>query len=834
MTSTVADRSHRLVLPIATVGRDDLALAGGKGANLGELVRAGFPVPDAVVVSTAAYTGVVESGGLAAKIDAGLRDGDSDGIRAAFAAVTVPEDLRAEIVAAYSALGGGPVAVRSSATAEDLPGAAFAGQQDTFLDVHGEPALLDAVRRCWGSLWTERAIAYRDRRGVEHAAVRIAVVVQRMVPAEHAGVMFTADPVTGRRDEVVVDASSGLGEAVVSGLVTPAHYVLDARGAVRQRTPGRREIVIGGAGGGLTPSSDELPDPALVELAALGRAVAAHFGRPQDIEWARAGGRVWLLQARPMTALPPPPIELGRVRRLLGRQLLDYFTERPYPMDVSAWIRPGLGRMVERMLLEIPGLRVDVSDVLPEIDGVVDRFVPPLPRPTRAALTAPGRLARRIRRFTPAAWERDPRFLQFRRDMQELGAIDPATLDWAGLAATARRTLAAVDLITDLRVDYLPRTGYDLLRLHAITAVLGLRGRSSRLTAGTRTRTEDANRALAHLADAVRADPALREAFTGLDEPTLLERVAADAGFAAFRAALRAFLTEYGHRETTSPLLMSAPTWADAPATVLALVSVLAAGPPRAPAPESVTAAEERFVHHPVVRRTGTTAAALRVVAAARAGIAFREDSHFHATAALPILRRLVLESGRRLASAGALACAEDVFHLRLEELDSCADPARLAPDDAAALREVAHERSVRRAELAGAPMISRTTLWPQSATTDVYAPVRGVPASGGRVTAPVRVVRGPEEFTALRDGEVLVCPYTNPAWTPLFQRAAAVVVDAGGSGSHAAIVAREYGIPAVMGTGIGTTVLADGRLVTVDGDAGTVVAADPAGGSAR
>ena len=219
MTSTLHRRDHRLVVPITSLGRADLALAGGKGANLGELVRGGFLVPDAVVVSTAAYTSVVESNGLAATIEAGLRAGDGGaGIRAAFEGATVPDELRAELVEAYAMLGGGPVAVRSSATAEDLPGAAFAGQQDTYLNVVGEAAILEAVRRCWGSLWTERAIAYRDRRDVARAAVEIAVVVQRMVPAEHAGVMFTANPVTGARDEVVIDASSGLGEAVVRGV----------------------------------------------------------------------------------------------------------------------------------------------------------------------------------------------------------------------------------------------------------------------------------------------------------------------------------------------------------------------------------------------------------------------------------------------------------------------------------------------------------------------------------------------------------------------------------------------------------------------------------------
>jgi phosphoenolpyruvate synthase/pyruvate phosphate dikinase len=286
MTATLHSHHHRLVLPIPALGPGDLALAGGKGANLGELVRGGFPVPEAVVVTTAAYASVVESNGLAATIEASLRGGDgAAGIRAAFEDATVPDGLRAEIVEAYTVLGGGPVAVRSSATAEDLPGAAFAGQQDTYLNVVGEVALLQAVRRCWGSLWTDRAIAYRARRGVDQASVRMAVVVQRMVPAEHAGVLFTANPVTGARDEVVIDASPGLGEAVVSGLVTPDHYVLDARGAIRQHTQGRREVVIRGVdGGGTARTTDEpvdaLPHEVVVELAQLGRAGGSGSCRP--------------------------------------------------------------------------------------------------------------------------------------------------------------------------------------------------------------------------------------------------------------------------------------------------------------------------------------------------------------------------------------------------------------------------------------------------------------------------------------------------------------------------------------------------------------------------
>ena len=236
------------VMSLRDLDREDVAIAGGKGANLGELVRAGLQVPDGFLVTTEAYARVVNL--LDLKIADGVAGGDGVAIRASVEAAAMPADIQAAIADAYTALGSGPVAVRSSATAEDLPGAAFAGQQDTYLNIIGEAAVLDAVRRCWGSLWTDRAIAYRDRIGIEQAEVKIAVVVQRMINAEIAGVMFTADPVSGDRKTILVDASSGLGEAVVSGLVTPDHYVLDDAGNVRDFQQGRREVVIRSAAAG--------------------------------------------------------------------------------------------------------------------------------------------------------------------------------------------------------------------------------------------------------------------------------------------------------------------------------------------------------------------------------------------------------------------------------------------------------------------------------------------------------------------------------------------------------------------------------------------------------
>src|SRR4051812_24489474 len=227
----------RFVVDLRELARGDLLLAGGKGANLGELIRAGFPVPPGFVVTTAAYDRVAAAGA------------DRESLLRA----PIPDDLAEAVRAAHRALGSPAVAVRSSATAEDLAEATFAGQQDTFLNVVGETELLDAMRRCWASLFTERAVAYRERQKVDPAAVKLAVVVQRMAPAEWAGVMFTANPVTGARAEVVVDGSPGLGEAVVSGLVTPDHFVLRRRAwgfSIVERARGRREVEVRALAGG--------------------------------------------------------------------------------------------------------------------------------------------------------------------------------------------------------------------------------------------------------------------------------------------------------------------------------------------------------------------------------------------------------------------------------------------------------------------------------------------------------------------------------------------------------------------------------------------------------
>ena len=751
------ERSQRWVRSLTEVGQHDLSTAGGKGANLGELIRAGVRVPPGFVITTDAHA-------------------------AAGSDHAIPADVAEAITTAYVELGGGPVAVRSSATAEDLPGAAFAGQQDTFLDVAGEPALLDAVQKCWASLWSERAVAYRQRRGIDDAGVRMAVVVQRMVPAEVAGVAFTANPVTGARTEIVIDAGLGLGEAVVSGAVTADHLVVD-------RQAGGEPPDLSG------PALTRLGRSGVANLVAVARRIEDHFGRPQDIEWAYADQTLWIVQARPMTALPPPPLRLNLVEQMQFGMMAELLPVRPFPLDMTTWVVRGHGRILVRMARDLAGLRVDLGGILPEVGGVVDRLALMRMRPTPRTLTALVRMARLARRFSTENWTTDPRFAKFEREVARLRAVDPSALTWPELIARVDDAFAVLEGFIDLRVDYLPGAGVSLARLRLLLAVLGLTRSHTGLTAGIRTRTSDANRALRDLAALA-------------DDPT------------AFEAALRDYVDEYGHREVTSAFLVSQPTWGEDLDLIRSAARAMAGQP--AVTVERTADAELRSVL--ARRRVRLLRVGPRIAAAAaraRSGIAFREDTHFHASRLLPLVRGALLEAGERLARAEVLEAPGDVWHLCWSELTGVADPERVPPAQRDALRAVVAERAARREAYGGAPLVSPATLHGSGSATDAL--VSGNPASPGRATGPVRVIRGPEDFGRLQRGDVLVCPFTNPAWTPLFEIAVAAVVDTGSVGSHAAITAREYGIPAVMGTGNGTTVLTDGQRVEVDGATGAV-----------
>ncbi len=816
------------VLGLRELGRDDVARAGGKGANLGELIKAGFDVPDGFVLTTEAYAAALEAAQLPLPPES---EDDPAAFREQVCRVPVPETTRREIATAYANLGGGPVAVRSSATAEDLPGATFAGQQDSFLNVIGEQQLIDAIRQCWASLWTERAVAYRRRRRIEPSEVRIAVVVQTMVPADAAGVMFTANPITGARDQTVVDASSGLGEAVVSGAVTPDHYVLDADGRLLEFSLGRRELAVAGrAGGGVEQRPGGSRGTAALRRHPGGaRGAGLRHSPATSVNHKTSNGHsatadVYVVQTRPMTALPPAPLDLSRFQRLQGSILLEMLTLRPYPIDMTTWLPYGPAGIMADMTAFF-GIQGLFSNFLVEdSEGVVVSYRPPSPHFTLGVLRAPYRLVSRMLRYDPARWQQDPRAIAFRASIRSANERRPAELSWRELVRHLRQSLELMRPIAELRIDYLPSVAVAAARLRLLLGLLGKGSLFADLIAGAPTLTAAANQGLESLADQVRRDDQLRAAL----ETGGLERL---DDYPEFAAAFREYLDNFGARETTGLVVATSPSWGESPEMVLNLIMGMAApttagaGPAR---PERGDEAIARLSTHWVMHYRGPRKLVRRWVDVARTGVAFREDTHAEAGWALPIFRRALLEAGRRLCTAGVLDTPEDVYHLRLEELEAIADASRIDIRERDRLRDVMRRRAARREELAGVPLIDPNLVFPPLEDSDSL--VTGTPAGGGRVTGAVRIVREPSEFGTLKEGEILVCPATNPSWTPLFQRAAAVVVDSGGLASHAAIVAREYGIPAIMGTGRGTSVLSNGQLVTVDGGSGRVVAYQPEG----
>ncbi|MGR4880231.1 PEP/pyruvate-binding domain-containing protein [Streptomyces sp. LARHCF249] len=822
-----------LVVPLGRLGGTDLGVAGGKGANLGELVRAGFAVPPGFVVTTAAYRppdpGRLGAGGPAA-------------VREAVAKAGIPDDVAEAVRAAYGNLGGGPVAVRSSATAEDLPEAAFAGQQDTFLNVIGEPDVLDAVVRCWASLWTDRAVDYRAGHGIDHGRVRMAVVVQRMVDAEYAGVAFTSDPVTNDRNALVIDASPGLGEAVVSGLVTPEHIVVDTRSPrVVSRSAGHHETAVRPRLGGGTEqvagdrAAAGLPAPALRQLIGVARDVERHFGRPQDIEWAWADGSLYVLQTRPITALPPlpePPARTrlpalpARLQRMTSAMLSEVLPVRPYPIDITAWLAPLLG-LLDNSVVKATGVAPPpLSRMFAEESGVAVRVEMPLPRPTWRLVTTPLRLVRAARRHDPARWTSDPLIGAMRRRADELSGRDVGGCSWPELASLLKEGPRIAAPLLELRLRYFPRTLLALAGLYVALSALRRRRLMGALLSGVDTLTADANRSLEDLAAAVRADTGLSEAFARRTAEELYEALHTGMRESApgFVADFEGFLDLYGHRDTASPLLLTPGTWRDRPDVVLSMLKGLASQDPPPVGPHPGEQAEQALFRHPLLRRgPGPLRSAVRVLLRqARWFQQIRDDTRFLAMLPLPAMRQALLEMGRRLVAAGVLDAPEDVFHLRLDELDRIG-PWPPAPELAAELREFATLRKAARAALARTPLVPPAPAQPPGATrADVL--LRGTPGSAGAAEGPVRVIHGPDGFAALRNGDVLVASYTSPAWTSLFRRAAAVVTETGGVASHAAIVAREYGIPAVMAAPDATRRLTDGQRVRVDGDRGLVL----------
>ncbi|MBC3191543.1 phosphoenolpyruvate synthase [Pseudonocardia sp. C8] len=851
----------------------DLAAAGGKAANLAELIGAGFRVPDGFCLGTAAYARAATAAGLGTGPDAAVA---GDALRA----VTVAEEIAREVRAAYAALGPDvPVAVRSSATAEDLPTASFAGQQDTYLNVVGPGALLDAVRRCWASLWTGRAVAYRATAGVDPGGVRLAVVVQRMVDADVAGVLFTADPVTGHRGRTVIDAAPGLGEAVVSGAVNPDRIVVEPDGAVAEYRVGDKATAVRAvAGGGVertaVPAGGDrcLSAARIAELVALGRQVEAHFGAPQDLEWAfDTSGTLWLLQARPITTLYPLPAPAAPgLRAYLCVSLAQGLTRPITPMGISAFrvIAARAAREAFRAPVADPlagpaafataGGRVfaDITPVLHSPGG--SRLAPALLDVMEArsavvlrALSARPELAPRGRSPVPFVLGVLRTLAHFRAPLVLLRALASPE---AGLRH-AERVGRRVRVLRPLgpgapardRLDHAVRLldgVFPMIPTVVPVAGAGFAGLgAARLLAGPALDSgavHDVLRSLPHncttemdlqlwaVAVRVRADAASAAALAGHPPAELSARYRRGELPAVLARELDAFLAEHGHR-AVAEIDLGLPRWSDDPSHLLgALANYLrddGGDPPDVRFARGARAAEAavaRVVDR--VRERSAWRARLTALALDRtrrlAGM--REEHKDLLVRLLAAARAELAAVGAELADRGLLDDPTDVFFLELDEAGAALDG--VDHRDRVRARRDEYTRELARRHVPRVLLSDGTEPEAEPGTGPAGADgaLTGSPASAGTVTAPARVVLAPDG-AHVEPGEILVCPSTDPGWTPLFLTAGGLVMEMGGSNSHGAVVAREYGIPAVVGVAGATERIASGDLLTVDGGAGLV-----------
>jgi len=867
MTSQASPFILNLDSPQATLER-----VGGKGASLARMVAAGLPVPPGFHITTDAYRRFVDENHLGGRIlsaaaqaqgnDPATLDRASAQIQSLFAQGTIPGDIAGMIRRWYGELGADiPVAVRSSATAEDLPGMSFAGQLDTYLNVRGGDDVIDAVRRCWASLWTGRAIGYRQRQGTRPEDVSMAVVVQQLVAAEAAGVVFTANPVTGARDELMINAAWGLGEAIVSGRVTPDTIVFDQQtGAIRSQEISSKDVMTVR----LESGTREEPVPAgkrrraalepaqAAELARLGVKIGQLYGQPMDIEWAMCDGRIFVVQARPVTALPEPRAALewkvpreGRryfrtsVAELLPDPLSPLFATLALPLWTEA---------TQKIMAQAMGLQHGSVALLTIHGYAYYEFALTAGQSVRLLFTMTVRRRGMVRMLRTArtqwADEAHPRYANVASEWtgRDLAAT-PALALLAGAhqiveaAASYYVSVQLVLAVANLSESIFTNLYNRLIRHKsdppALTFLLGFDSTPIR-----------AEKSLYDLAMWARSEHELAGYLartSGKDIAAAFESQSAPIpgveNWREFTGRLTEHLNRFGHAVYDLDFARSVP--AEAPASLLETLKYFVAGQGRNPYQRqaAATAAREQAAESLLARLSGLRLRLFkRVLRWAQSSAPLREDALAGVGLGWPVLRRILREAGRRMVASGAIAERDEVFWLKWEEAQAAArllDAGQPAEDYR---RAIAERRGTWQREQGVTPPVvlpvkggarifglDLSRWMPARSNQAASSTIRGIGASPGRVTGPACVIHGPEEFDRMKPGDILVANITTPAWTPLFAMASGIVTDVGGPLSHSSIVAREYGVPAVLGTGVATHRIRGGQRITVDGDGGVV-----------
>jgi pyruvate,water dikinase len=845
-----------------------LEVVGGKGASLARMTAVGLPVPPGFHVTTDAYRRFLDGNNLGEKIltevarvdDQHAPDEASARIQTLIAEGTMPAEIAASIRQRYEDLGTDTaVAVRSSATAEDLPEMSFAGQLETYLNVRGGDAVIDAVKRCWASLWTGRAIDYRRRLGIRSEEISIAVVVQRLVPAEAAGVAFTANPVTGARDDVMINAAWGLGEAIVSGRVTPDTIVIDKEsGAIRSRQIADKELMTVR----LAEGTREEPVPKAkrqkaaleprraAELAQLAMRIEQLYGQAMDIEWAICDGQIFILQARPVTALPETREALDwKVPRAKARCFRTSVAELlPEPLSplFATLALPPWNEATGEIVAEALGLRRDAVSLLTIHDYAYYQATMSDVFRSIVALPLRGRTLARRMRTAEDHWasETRPRYAKLAREWmaRDLAATPAGELLKGAkeIVKAAAEYYVSIQLVLGLAniSEASFTTVYNRLIKRrtdppAMTLLLGfdsepIRAEKSLWDMAMWSQTQG------ELTDYLSRTRSMEIAAAIASES---EPLTDPASWHEFKSRFARHLDHFGHAVYNLDFAKSVP--AEEPSSLVETLKFFVGGQGRNPYERQAAGSEGRQeAANAALARLGPLRRRLlkRTLRWAQHWAPLREESLADVGLGWPVLRRMLRELGRRVVAAGGIAERDEIFWLEEKEAEDAArrlDAAEPVEDFRSAIAE---RQRIWKAERAAAapvalPVKGGTRIlgldlgrWmPEQSSQKSSDVIRGIGASPGKVTAPACVIHGPEEFNQMRAGDVLVAKITTPAWTPLFAMAAGIVTDVGGPLSHSSIVAREYGVPAVLGTGVATQRVHGGQNITVDGNSGLV-----------
>ncbi len=862
------------VLGFDGIGRRQVGDVGGKGANLGELSRIeGLLVPAGFCVTTDAFRRIMteapsiderleQLGRVSPDDQTSIRSLSAD-IRHSIEGVTIPDDMAGAITHAVDGLGdGASYAIRSSATAEDLPTASFAGQQDTYLNVIGSAAILEDIARCWASLFTERAVAYRLQNGIDHRLVQMAVVVQLMVVPRAAGVLFTADPVTSNRNVVSVEAAVGLGEALVSGRVTPDVYQV-RNGEITSKSVATKAFAVYASPAGGTEDvaidSDRQHQPALTDahvlaLVGLGRRIEAHFGCPQDIEWCLVDEEFHIVQSRPITTLFPIPVtDDGGNHVFVSVGHGQMMTDAMRPLGISMWQLTARPRMYEaggRLFVDVtqplasPAGRAGLLEVMGRSDPLTrdaletvlqrNDFIPVIPDESQAS--APTGSA-------PAPLETDPAIVT------ELMAGTQASLATLQREIGAKSGPALIDFIRDdiqelKRILFDPHSHQVFMSAMEATwwlnehlgAWLGETSAADTLTQSVPDNvTSEMGLALLDVADVIRPHPEVVAFLRHVDgNEDFLDGLAGLRGGGEARDAILAFLDRYGMR-CIGEIDITRPRWTERPAALVPMIlGNVKNFPPGAGARRFEQGIQEaRRKERDVLERVralpdGEEKAdeTKQKIDRVRTFIGYREYPKYGMVSRYFIYKQALLGEAGRLVSAHVLREPEDIFYLTYAELG---DVVRTHRIDEQLIDRRREDFASYQALTPPRVLTSDGEVFGGAYRRDGLPPgaLVGLPVSAGIVEGRARVITDMVEAD-LETGDILVTTYTDPSWTPTFVAIAGLVTEVGGLMTHGAVIAREYGVPAVVGVEHATGLIRNGQRIRVDGTNGFVEVLSP------